>query len=277
MNRQPRYSPDGEWIVYSALRGGNVDVWSLQPRTGAVRRLTDSPAVDYDPALTPDGKHLVFSSDRSGNYEIWMADADGSGARQVTHDGVDAENATATPDGEWIVYASGDRKKFGIWKVRPDGSEPTIALLRPRRMARGLARRPVRALHVRAPDGGQRGQGRPHFGWNAPAVLDPAGSHDPAGGADRGPCPVDARRQGDRVRLRRRRRGASGSSPRISCPGGTRRRRAGRSPGSSRTGWPETFAISPDGKRICLAEWEQVSSLMTAQGVAGVDRARCTR
>jgi len=37
----------------------------------------------------------------------------------------------------------------------------------------------------------------------------------------------------------------------------------------------ETFAISPDGKRICLAEWEQVSSLMTAEGVPGVDRAKC--
>ena len=39
----------------------------------------------------------------------------------------------------------------------------------------------------------------------------------------------------------------------------------------------ETFAISPDGKRICLAEWEQVSSLMTAEGVPGVDRAKSPR
>ena len=37
---------------------------------------------------------------------------------------------------------------------------------------------------------------------------------------------------------------------------------------------PETFAISPDGRRICLAEWEQVSSLMTADGVPGVERAK---
>ncbi len=40
---------------------------------------------------------------------------------------------------------------------------------------------------------------------------------------------------------------------------------------------PETFAISPDGKKICLAEWEQVSSLMTAEGVAGVDRAQAAK
>ena len=39
-----------------------------------------------------------------------------------------------------------------------------------------------------------------------------------------------------------------------------------------KTEWaPETFAISPDGSKICLAEWEQVTSIMTADGVPGVE------
>jgi serine/threonine protein kinase/Tol biopolymer transport system component len=124
-DRQPAYSPDGDRVIFSSNRGGNVDVWIVDRRTGELQQLTDHPADDFDPAITPDGDHMLWSSNRGGNMEIWMANADGSGARQVTHDGVDAENATMTPDGEWIVHASSNDEKLGIWKIRPDGSEAT--------------------------------------------------------------------------------------------------------------------------------------------------------
>jgi serine/threonine protein kinase len=124
-DRQPAYSPDGEQIVFSSNRSGNLDLWSLSTKTGALTQLTDDPAQDWDPGFLPDGRHVVWSSDRSGNLEIWTANADGSGARQLTRDGKDAENPTATRDGSWIVYTSGDPAKNGIWKIRPDGSDAT--------------------------------------------------------------------------------------------------------------------------------------------------------
>jgi len=124
-DRQPTYSPDGEWILFSSNRSGNLDLWALSTRSGALKQLTDDPAQDWDPAYTPDGTHILWSSDRGGNLEIWMANADGSSARQVSHDSADAENPTASADGAWIVYAGGDPAKNGIWKVRPDGSAAT--------------------------------------------------------------------------------------------------------------------------------------------------------
>ena len=33
----------------------------------------------------------------------------------------------------------------------------------------------------------------------------------------------------------------------------------------------ETFAISPDGQRVCISQWEQVTTIMAADGVAGVE------
>jgi dipeptidyl aminopeptidase/acylaminoacyl peptidase len=122
-DRQPAYSPDGSRIVFTSNRSGNMDLWVLEPRTGALRQLTDDPAQDWDPGFTPDGRHVLWSSDRSGHLEIWMAGADGSGARQVTRDGVDAENPTATPDGRFIVYTSGNPTRLGVWRIRPDGTE----------------------------------------------------------------------------------------------------------------------------------------------------------
>ncbi len=120
-DRQPVYSPDGDWILFSSNRSGNLDLWEISRKSGAVRRITDDTAEDWDPGFTSDGK-ILWSSNRSGPYEVWMANSDGGNARQVTHDGVDAENPTATPDGRWIAYASGDPAKLGIWKIHPDGT-----------------------------------------------------------------------------------------------------------------------------------------------------------
>jgi Tol biopolymer transport system component len=122
IDRQPTYSPDGKWMLFSSNRSGNLDLWLMDPASGALRQVTDDRAQDWDPAFTSDGKHILWDSDRTGHLEVWIANVDGSGARQVTHDGVDAENPTETPDGNWVVYWSGNAAKRGVWKVHPDGS-----------------------------------------------------------------------------------------------------------------------------------------------------------
>ena len=124
-DRQPVYSPDGSMILFTSTRSGDLDLWTIDHRSGAVRRVTDDDASDWDPAFTPDGEGILWSSNRSGNYEIWMSGIDGSQPRKVSSDGVDAENPTMTPDGEWIVYASSNPAETGIWKVRKDGSDAT--------------------------------------------------------------------------------------------------------------------------------------------------------
>jgi eukaryotic-like serine/threonine-protein kinase len=124
-DRQPAYAPDGDRVIFSSNRSGNLDLWELSTLTGALHRLTDDSAEDWDPAYMPDGKGIIWSSNRSGTFEIWMANADGSGARQITHDGLDAENPTETPDGKWILYGSANPRKQGLWKIRSDGSQPS--------------------------------------------------------------------------------------------------------------------------------------------------------
>jgi Tol biopolymer transport system component len=112
-------------VVYSSNRGGNLDLWAVSSRTGAFRRLTNDPALDWDPTYGPDGK-LLWSTNRSGNFEIWRAEADGSGARQLTRAGFDAENPAPTPDGRWLLYAFAGPRWRGIMRARPDGSQPTL-------------------------------------------------------------------------------------------------------------------------------------------------------
>ncbi len=126
VDRQPYYSTDGQWVVFTSNRSGNLDIWEVSTRDGTTRRLTDDPADDWDPGFTPDGK-LIWTSHRSGTFEIWMAEADGSGPHQVSHDGVDAENPTATADG-WVIYNSGNPKQRGLWRARADGSQAKLLI-----------------------------------------------------------------------------------------------------------------------------------------------------
>ena len=97
IDRQPFYSPDGDSVVFSSSRSGDVDLWEVSTKTESLRRLTDHPAADWDPFVTRDGKYLLWSSNRTGPFEIWTADRDGSAPRQISHDGVDAENPGRRP------------------------------------------------------------------------------------------------------------------------------------------------------------------------------------
>jgi len=127
IDRQPSYAPDGSRVVFTSDRSGNPDIWEVVPATGAVRRLTDDTAVDWDPVIAADG-HLLWSSSRGGHFEVWSANGDGEAARQVTTDGGDAENPTAPQAADWIYYDSSHREKDGLWRVRPDGSAASMVV-----------------------------------------------------------------------------------------------------------------------------------------------------
>jgi eukaryotic-like serine/threonine-protein kinase len=266
-DRQPVFSPDGDWIVFTSNRSGNLDIWKLNLKTGAVRRLTEDAAEDWDPAMTRDGKSLIWSSARGGHLEIWMADADGSGARQVTHDGVDAQNPTITPDGRWIVYNSGNLAGNGVWKIHPDGSGAT-------RLVAGTTAHPEVS-----PDG--------QYVLYLTGIQSQQETLRVARVTDGSPVAdvrIPIRRPGA-IRVGRARwtpdgraiafvaqdeNGVHGIFEQDFVPGrdtsGTRRPVGG----FDRQQETESFGISPDGSSIVVASWERLFSVVEVDGVSGV-------
>ena len=275
-DRQPVYSPDGEWVVFSSDRSINLDLWAVSTKSGAIRRLTRDAADDWDPGFLPDGR-IVWSSNRSGPFEIWIAEADGSGARQLTRDGLSAQNPTATPDGQWIVYASGNPAHRGIWKVRPDGSGAVklvtttavipevspdgqyVVYLINRRTPRATIRVATVAdgrdvpFSIAVGTEGRRGAlfttGRSRWTRDGKAIAY-VGQNES---------------------------GHYGIFVQDFLPGrdttGSRRPLAGF---DSETA-TESFAFSPDGTRLTTAGWEQLSSILIAEGVGGVSPPRRKR
>lgn len=273
-NRQPSYFANGKRILFSSNMGGNLDLWDLSTESRGLRRITEDTAEDWDPAYTPDGKYILWSSNRNGHFEIWIANNDGSGARQVTTDGVDAENPCMTANGKWIIYNSynPDLKMRGIWRIHPDGSGAA-------RIASGLTQWPEIS-----PDGRYASYGfykqslNDRFTYERVVEIETGTTL---------PFEIEVSNR-DRVggRLRWMADGKSivfvdedvygnwGLFAQDFISG--KDTRATRRPiaGFDADRKIDTFAISPDGSKIVLAEVEVLSSLILAEGIPGIEPSR---
>ena len=79
------WSRDGK-LLFSRWRLGETggDVWVLDVSTREERRLTRTPADDFDATWSPDGMRILFTSDRAGSKDVWVMKADGSEPRALT-------------------------------------------------------------------------------------------------------------------------------------------------------------------------------------------------
>jgi tricorn protease len=61
----PKFSPDGQWIAFSAEYAGNTDVYVVPVDGGEPKRLTWHPGADSVQGWTPDGARVMFASGRA--------------------------------------------------------------------------------------------------------------------------------------------------------------------------------------------------------------------
>ncbi len=78
----PKFSPDGQWIAFSAAYSGNTDVYVVPVEGGEPKRLTWHPGADTVQGWTPDGAAVMFTTSRatwapSGAPRFWTVPAIG--------------------------------------------------------------------------------------------------------------------------------------------------------------------------------------------------------
>jgi dipeptidyl aminopeptidase/acylaminoacyl peptidase len=122
----PRWSSDGEWIVFHSNLEGQWEVYVIPAAGGKPRNLTSHPATDTWPSFSRDGKWIYFTSDRTGERQIWKMPASGGDAVQVTHNV--GHTAFESPDGAYIYYTQTRDKPSPLWRLPASGGVPVKVL-----------------------------------------------------------------------------------------------------------------------------------------------------
>jgi Tol biopolymer transport system component len=81
---QPRYSPDGEHLVFISDRSGGDNLWVIELSSGDTTQVTKGNGNAWmSPDWTPDGDYLVASKGetRLGTVNLWMGHRDGGSGR----------------------------------------------------------------------------------------------------------------------------------------------------------------------------------------------------
>jgi len=115
---QPRFSPDGESIVFVSDRSGGDNVWTMRLDFTDTTQVTRGNTSQYQsPEWMPDGKHVVVSRTSrlwfGGTAKLMMYQIDRSSPVAVVSGprALKALGAAPTPDGKHIWYAG----RFNDW------------------------------------------------------------------------------------------------------------------------------------------------------------------
>jgi Tol biopolymer transport system component len=111
-----------ERIVFASDRGGDSDIYAMDPDGSNLAQLTNSPGDDLNPAISPDGTLIAYNRPTpGGESDVWVMNADGTGQHFFTFS---AEDPTWSPDGTKIVFGSiGHGSRDGdIYAMNADGT-----------------------------------------------------------------------------------------------------------------------------------------------------------
>jgi Tol biopolymer transport system component/DNA-binding winged helix-turn-helix (wHTH) protein len=123
----PRWSYDGQWILFESRSTGAVDIHALSPLTRQLRRITNTPWPESRPSWSRDGASIYFSrvDPETGVQQIYrQAFAGQAEAVRITRRG--AAFALESVDGRWLYLTSPEGSAEIRRMPRAGGPEVTI-------------------------------------------------------------------------------------------------------------------------------------------------------
>jgi Tol biopolymer transport system component len=89
--REPAFSPDGQWIAFSAPTGNQWRLWRIRPDGTGRAPIGRGVLDEHGPTVSPDGRLVVYVTELEHRPHLYLRRLDGSGDRIFFADG-DAEH-----------------------------------------------------------------------------------------------------------------------------------------------------------------------------------------
>lgn len=139
-------SPQGDRIVFTSIRSGDLELYTMNIDGSDVVQITDELGYDGGAFFSPDGSQIIFRSSRPRTeadkqeyldllneglvmpteMELFICNADGTGLRQLTALGGANWAPFFHPSGEKVIFASNHASEkgfpFNLYLINTDGT-----------------------------------------------------------------------------------------------------------------------------------------------------------
>ena len=121
----PSYDGSGERIAFSALSGGQTDLFIINLATEELIRLTNDSFDDGNPSWHPTKEEIAYASERGGKYKLIIIDVNSRTSRQLPHGEYNAVGPRWAPGGEELLFCADIGGVYDLCTVRSDGTDLT--------------------------------------------------------------------------------------------------------------------------------------------------------
>ena len=142
---EPTVSPKGDLIVFTSLRSGDLELYTMKIDGSDVKQVTTGLGYDGGAFFSPDGEKLIFRSSRPKteaeikeykdllkkglvkptNMELYVCNVDGSELKKITDLGSANWAPFFHPSGKKIIFSTNHRNKtvpFNLYMINIDGT-----------------------------------------------------------------------------------------------------------------------------------------------------------
>ena len=121
-DRDPDWSPDGDWIVFSSDRSsggeeGKYKLFLMSLATREILQVTSGTSSDSEPRWSPSGKQIAFVSDRGGVPDLFLLDLRNRATARVTNSMAGVMTPAWGKEGASLYFTALYSGKYDIYRI----------------------------------------------------------------------------------------------------------------------------------------------------------------